>query len=414
MRNDARYQALTTARMEELLRVYRSGLLEDTVPFWLRHSVDREAGGFLFCLDRDGSVLDTDKGMWIQSRFVWLLSTLYAEVEPRREWLDAAKHGLEFIERFGFDDDGKMFFQVTREGKPLRKRRYLATEGFAVSAFAAYGRAAGDEAKIDRAFDLMRFILDYSNNPTRLSPKVDASTRPMKSLGSCMLRINIAQVLRLARPDSSCDAWIDDAIAEVATEFVREDEGIVLEHVGSNGEYLDHFDGRLVTPGHVIEVAWFILHEARLRGGDARLIALGCKMLDWAWDLGWDQEYGGIIYFRDVTNRPCTEYHHDMKFWWPQNETIIATLLAYFLTDDPKYQRMHEQIHDWTYSLFPDDEYGEWFGYFHRDGRLSTPLKGNLWKGPFHLPRMQLYCYQLLEEMRRHRDNGVPPADGRH
>jgi N-acylglucosamine 2-epimerase len=36
----------------------------------------------------------------------------------------------------------------------------------------------------------------------------------------------------------------------------------------------------------------------------------------------------------------------------------------------------------------------------YRDGRLSVPLKGNLWKGPFHLPRMQLVCWKLLEEMR--------------
>ena len=35
----------------------------------------------------------------------------------------------------------------------------------------------------------------------------------------------------------------------------------------------------------------------------------------------------------------------------------------------------------------------------YRDGRVSTALKGNLWKGPFHLPRMQWYCWQLIDEM---------------
>lgn len=40
-----------------------------------------------------------------------------------------------------------------------------------------------------------------------------------------------------------------------------------------------------------------------------------------------------------------------------------------------------------------DTEYG---GYLHRDGRISTGMKGNLFKGPFHLPRMQTYCWQLL------------------
>jgi len=53
-------------------------------------------------------------------------------------------------------------------------------------------------------------------------------------------------------------------------------------------------------------------------------------------------------------------------------------------------------VHDWAYAHFPDAEHGEWYGYLHRDGRVSVPLKGNLWKGPFHLPRMQLLAWQWL------------------
>ncbi|TVR75189.1 MAG: N-acylglucosamine 2-epimerase [Spirochaetaceae bacterium] len=391
---------LSRKRIDDLITIYRDGLLEDTVPFWIRHSVDREQGGFIFCLDRDGTILDTDKGMWIQSRFTWLLSTLYAEVEARPEWLELARHGLDFVERYGFDRDGKMFFQVTREGKPLRKRRYLATEGFAVIAYAAYGRAAGDERAIDRAFEMTRYMRGYAGSPAALSPKVIPDTRMIKSIGSNMMRIYISQIMRQARPDPVCNEWIDEAIREVRQDFIHDDKGWILEHVGPEGEFLDHFDGRMVNPGHLIEVAWFILHEARVRDRDPDLIKLGCKMLDWAWEIGWDREYGGIFYFRDVNGLPCTEYYHDMKFWWPQNETIIATLLAYHLTGDPKYAKWHEQLHDWVYSLFPDPEYGEWFGYFHRDGRLLNTIKGNLWKGPFHIPRMQLYAWKLLEEMR--------------
>ena len=156
----------------------------------------------------------------------------------------------------------------------------------------------------------------------------------------------------------------------------------------------------MLTPGHAIEAAWFILHEAKHRGGDAELIETGTTMLDWMWKRGWDDEFGGILYFRDVKGLPVQEYWQDMKFWWPQNEAIIATLLAYQLTGDEKYATWHGQIHDWAHQHFPDREFGEWFGYLHRDGRISVPLKGNLWKGPFHLPRMQWYCWRVLEEIR--------------
>ena len=169
-----------------------------------------------------------------------------------------------------------------------------------------------------------------------------------------------------------------------------------METVGTRGEFLNYFDGRTLNPGHAIEAAWFIMWEGKLRH-DSELISLGCQMLDWMWKRGWDDEYGGILYFVDVSGLPVQEYWHDMKFWWPQNETLIATLLAFVLTDDPKYARWHQQIHNWAFQHFPDPQHGEWFGYLHRDGRISSRLKGNLWKGPFHLPRMQLICSQLLE-----------------
>ncbi len=120
-------------------------------------------------------------------------------------------------------------------------------------------------------------------------------------------------------------------------------------------------------------------------------------MLDYMWKRGWDEEHGGILYFKDVCNKPVQEYWHDMKFWWPQCEAIIATLLAYQLTGDAKYADWHRMIHDYAHKLFPDREFGEWYGYLHRDGRVSSQVKGNHFKGPFHLPRMQWYCWQLLE-----------------
>ena len=170
-----------------------------------------------------------------------------------------------------------------------------------------------------------------------------------------------------------------------------------METVGDNGEILDQFDGRTVNPGHAIEGAWFILLEARLRGDDPDLVQLGCNMLDWMWKRGWDEECGGIYYFRDLEGKPVQEYWHDMKQWWVQNETVLGTLLAYLITKESRYAEMHRQIHDWVYAHFPDKKYGEWYGYLHRDGRVSVPLKGNMWKGPYHLPRMLLNGWKWLE-----------------
>jgi N-acylglucosamine 2-epimerase len=393
-------------RMNSLIETYRKDLLNDTLPFWIRHSVDREDGGFIFSLDRNGSIVDTDKPMWIEGRFTWLLATVYNTVEKREEWLKLARHGIDFILKHGFDSDGRMFYSVTKEGKPLRKRRYLFTECFTTIALAAYGQATGDRQVIQHAEDLLQLILRYSRKPGLLEPKVDPETRPTRGLGLPMILLNTAQVLREATNGvqklsgkEDYTRLIDETIDYIDRFFVNREHRCVFEVSGPNGELIDHFDGRLLTPGHGIEAAWFILHEALLRNRDSKLTELGCTILDWMWEIGWDKEYGAIIYFKDAKGLPVTEYWHDMKFWWPQNEAIIATLLAYYLTGEDKYARWHAMAHDWAHEKFPDTEFGEWFGYLHRDGRLSSPLKGNMFKGPFHIPRMQLYCWQLLERM---------------
>jgi N-acylglucosamine 2-epimerase len=237
----------------------------------------------------------------------------------------------------------------------------------------------------------------YLTSPDLIPPKFNPDVRPMKGLAIPMILIVTAQVLRGASDDPICDEWIERSIAEIERDFLKPEFEAVLETVGPNGEFIDHFDGRMLNPGHSIEAAWFMMQEAEHRNNDPHLLRLGTTILDWMWQRGWDEEYGGLFYFRDVKGLPVQEYWQDMKFWWPHNEAMIATLMAYQMTGDEKYARWHQMCHDWSYAHFPDPEFGEWFGYLHRDGRLSVPLKGNLWKGPFHLPRMQLRCWQILE-----------------
>ncbi|PAY18956.1 N-acylglucosamine 2-epimerase [Rhodopirellula sp. SM50] len=383
------------SRRNELIATYRDGFLSDTLPFWIKHCVDHEYGGFMMSLDRDGTVVDTDKGVWQQGRFTWLLGELYNNVQPRDEWLELAKHGARFLDEHCFDPaDGRMWFHVTRDGQPIRKRRYAFSESFASIAYGELFKATGDEQYAEKAKRTFRRFLDHNLNPRGVQPKF-TSTRPTRGIGFPMITLVTAQELRESIGLSDADQWIDRSIDDIRRFHLKEDIQCVMETVSPTGEIIDHFDGRTLNPGHAIEGAWFIMQEGKLRG-DASLVQTGCQMLDWMWQRGWDQEFGGILYFVDVNGRPVQEYWHDMKFWWPQNETIIATLLAHQLTGDSKYADWHQSIHDWSYAHFPDTEHGEWFGYLHRDGRLSSPLKGNLWKGPFHMPRMQLTCWQLL------------------
>ena len=382
--------------LKDLRDFYRASLLEDTLPFWMPGIVDEEFGGYLSMRDRDGSLVDDDKSVWLQGRFAWMLATFCNTVEKKAEWLSAAKSGVEFLKAHCFDEDGQMFFLVTREGKPLRKRRYFYSEAFAVMAFAAYGKASGNEMWLDEARKLFAKCMDYVDGTAPGGDPKWTDEGKVKGIGVPMIFLQVAQVLVANGGDELAERKIDGFIEEIRG-FVKDDIKCVMEQIGIDGEVLDHIDARTLNPGHAIEGAWFILDEAKRRGGDRELVNLGCRMLDYMWKRGWDDEYGGITYFKDVYDRPVQEYWHDMKFWWPQCEAIIATLLAYQLTGDEKYAGWHRMIHEYAHKAFHDEEHGEWFGYLHRDGRVSSLLKGNHFKGPFHLPRMQWYCWQLLE-----------------
>ncbi|HEY6954929.1 MAG TPA: AGE family epimerase/isomerase [Flavisolibacter sp.] len=376
---------------------YANQLLDNTVPFWFPRSFDKEYGGFLLMRDADGSLIDDDKAVWIQGRATWLLSTLYNTVEKKEEWLEGAKLGYEFLNRHCFDQDGQMFFHVTRDGRPIRKRRYFFSETFYVIAAAAYSKASGDKQAADNARRVFSQCLSYASGERKLLPKF-SDTRPAKGIGVSIIMTNTAQQLRETIGDNCWNEWITRWIGEVERDFVKDDIRCVMEQVAPDGSIIDHIDGRTLNPGHAIEGAWFILHEAKNRNNDPHLIELGCKMLDYMWERGWDKEYGGIFYFRDVYDRPVQEYWQDMKFWWPHNETIIATLLAFLMTGDDKYAAWHKLVHDYSYGRFHDKKNGEWFGYLHRDGTLAQTAKGNLFKGPFHLPRQEWYCMTLLAE----------------
>lgn len=377
---------------------YKKDLTENIMPFWMKYGLDRENGGVYTCVDRDGSLMDTTKSVWFQGRFAFICSFAYNNVEKNQEWLDAAKSTLEFIEKHCFDEQGHMYFSVTAEGKPLRKRRYVFSETFAAIAMSEYALATGDQHWAKRAIQVFEDTQRFLATPGFLPAKFEADVK-LQGHSIVMILINVGSCIRKVVNDPKLTKQIDESIEKLKKYFIHPEFKCLLETVGENGEFIDTNMTRTINPGHCIETSWFIMEEAKLRGWDKPMLDMALQVFDWSWDWGWDKQYGGIINFRDCKNLPPQDYSQDMKFWWPQCETIIASLYAYLGTGDEKYLYRHERISEWTYAHFPDAEYGEWYGYLHRDGTVAQPAKGNLYKGPFHIPRMMIKGYMLCQEI---------------
>lgn len=377
---------------------YKKDLTENIMPFWMEYGLDRENGGVYTCVNRDGSLMDTTKSVWFQGRFAFICSFAYNNVEKNQEWLDAAKSTLEFIEKHCFDEQGHMYFSVTAEGKPLRKRRYVFSETFAAIAMSEYALATGDQHWAKRAIQVFEDTQRFLATPGFLPAKFEADVK-LQGHSIVMILINVGSCIRKVVDDPKLTQQIDESIEKLKKYFIHPEFKCLLETVGENGEFIDTNMTRTINPGHCIETSWFIMEEAKLRGWDKPMFDLALQVFDWSWDWGWDKQYGGIINFCDCKNLPSQDYSQDMKFWWPQCETIIASLYAYLGTGDEKYLYRHERISEWTYAHFPDAEYGEWYGYLHRDGTVAQPAKGNLYKGPFHIPRMMIKGYMLCQDI---------------
>ena len=377
---------------------YKTDLTENIMPFWMEHGWDKVNGGVYTCLDRDGSLIDSTKSVWFQGRFAFICAYAYNNVEKNPMWLEAAKSTLDFIEKHCFDENGRMYFSVTAEGKPLRMRRYVFSETFAAIAMSEYALATGEQKYAERALQIFKDTQRFLTTPGILAPKFEESVQ-LQSHSIIMILINVGSCIRKVINDPKLTEQIDESIAKLKKYFIHPEFKCLLETVGKNGEFVDTCMGRTINPGHCIETSWFIMEEAKQRGWDKEITDMALQIFDWSWDWGWDKQYGGIINFRDCRNLPSQDYSQDMKFWWPQTETIIASLYAYLATGDDEYIYKHQRISEWTYAHFPDTEFGEWYGYLHRDGTVAQPAKGNLFKGPFHIPRMMIKAYSLCQEI---------------
>ncbi len=383
-------------------RFYHDQLLQDSIPFWMNSDLlDREYGGYITSLDREGKAYNTDKSGWFQGRCLWTFSRLCNLYGKRPEWVEAAELGKKFMDKYIADTDGRMYFTLTREGKPLRKRRYTFTESFYVLSMAEYSVMSGDKEALKKAeecFEMMLSIFrDPSTDPYKITPKSYSSTRQERAVAVPMVLISSAQALRRCDPGKAeYYTKIADEMADIIINVHFKPElGCVLETVGPNGEFIDNPAGRTINPGHSMENSWFLMNQA-IYTGNKELLKNALSILDHSLEWGWDKEYGGFIYFTDVKGRPCEQLEHDMKLWWVHNEACIATLLAYSITGDEKYWKWFEKAHFYAFGHFADKEYGEWFGYLHKDGTVSHTQKGSMWKGPFHQPRFLMNCEHIL------------------
>lgn len=382
-----------------MLKELKSFLYDEsikTLDFWYKYGFDKEFGGFRTYLDEKGNVWGNEKSVWAQGRGLFIFSYAYNNLVKDPKYLEAAVKAYDFLDKSCSDKDSRMYFIVTREGKGFQKRRYYFSETFfCIGAMELY-KATSDKKYYDKGIDLFNKIVDIYRGKTKTEPKFNKEAFDALGLATPMILLSTAQIVR--ENDMSNEDRYTKLINELFEEIKLHNKGVLLlENINKDGTMVDGPKGRVVNPGHSIECTWFLMNEYRYTK-NKEYLDFALKILDGSFEFGWDKEYGGLYAFKDMCDYPCEQLEWDMKLWWPQTEAMIAFLNAYDLTNKDEYLDKYNLVHEYAFKYFKDNTYEEeWYGYLHRDNTIANRCKGNLFKGPFHIPRMLMYNYVLLK-----------------
>jgi len=385
---------------DKLSKLYRSLLLDDVVPFWLKHGIDWDYGGVLSCMDDDGKIVNGDKFTWSQARSVWTFSALYNRIEPRPEFLKVAQNSVRFLLEHCRDAQGRWVYRTDRAGTGvLEGPTSIYADAFVVYGLSEYYRAVHDENALAVARSTFDQIVRRIEQPdfSETAPYILPPNR--KNHGVPMIMTLVTDELAQTTGDRSLEPLLDEYVSRILNRFVRPDRRLLLEFLDSSYREVPANEGTFVMPGHAIESMWFIMHVARRRG-NRDLIRRAAEIIRWHLEAGWDKEYGGIFLGIDAEGNPPFLPHAEKKPWWPHTEALYALLLANELTGEKWCMEWYEKVHEWSFSHYPAP-HGEWHQRMDRQGQPVTDVIALPVKDPFHLPRAATLIVELLEGRRK-------------
>lgn len=397
---------LDNAKIAELAKFYRKHLLENVMPFWEVRTKDTECGGYLTCFDRAGNLTDADKYIWFQGRQLWMFSALYNLVEKRPVWFDLAKHGRDFIVAHAYAGDGRWSYQLDRRGNVKKGSISLHTDHYVLSGLCEYAVASGsdeDMPMICETYDAM----ERNVRDPLFKDIFDSTWSPRyKRHGVYMITLNVAGLASQVLGEERTRPLIDYCLEQILHIFARDEHELLFESVTRDGAVvMDDPEGRIINPGHVLESMWFCMEEGKKRK-NRTIIDRAIKISDWVYKAGYDNKYGGLFAFFDVSGQEPRQmdWHketnmlwHD-KTWWVHSEALYTLSLAAIEAKSSGWFERFMDLHEWCQRYFYDPEYGEWYQNLWRNGSPKTTDKGTMWKAAYHLPRALMMIMLLFDK----------------
>ncbi len=381
---------------------YRRELFDEVLPFWERHGIDHEHGGFICALEQDGTRLDTAKLLTFQARGLWVWSFLYNQFGRQPAHLAVAQQTYRFCMTHMRRSDGTWRSRVTREGRSMDAPPADAgTLLYAAEGLQEFAAAVSDDSPRRLARELLVTALRDGTAPGVASRQ-----------GVWFLTLLAGSQYLKRGPDDVIERAVQRAVDALVRHHHNPDTGLNDEVVMPAGER-SAADAGFTVFGHSVEALWMLLDHA-VRVEDEALFDLLAARLRRHLDVGWDRVYGGLAHavrvdggaFRWPIERPLGtsiefsmvgEYHY-MKSYWSLAEVLVATVKVLARRDAPwaaDYFAMAREVISERLALAP---LGLPLYTLFTDRRLTRGTRTGRAEN-YHHPRMLMLNILALDDM---------------
>jgi len=358
--------------------------------------VDREFGGFLTELNRDGSVRNGRKTLVSQSRQIWAFSRMWNAGYRDPRTLQAARDGLEFLRRHFWDEDYEGWYdEVTRTGTVRRDNKNPYGHAFAIYAAVECYRATEDPEALrtaERTFD----VLERRAHDDRYGGYFNAMDRRWriggrapesgyKTMNTHLHLLEAFSELAAETGDPLHRKRLREILDLLTEKAFLPQYGCCTEGFNADWTPARHgwFARRNVTTsyGHNVEMAWLIQRAAEvLELPPERYHELGLTLIDHALKYGWDERAGALCSEGPLRGPASAR----QKVWWVQAENLTALDWAWRTTGEPRYLEALRRQAAWVINRQADAQFGGWWDTIAPDGTVSEPVKAHVWHAAYH------------------------------
>lgn len=402
----------------------RTHLERDVLAWWSREGADDVLGGVRTCFTNRGESVSREKYTWSQGRWAWTCALVADEIDAGRItgdsalWRERSARTAEFLTDHAFLPDHRTSFRLSESGEKLSDENgeyatSVFADLFAVLGLAGAARSEGKDADSWIAQARRTLAVADASLRDRTAKSAPYPVPPgFRDLAGPMTLVHVAGELHRAAPAESSLQVITaarDALLGGERPFLSED--IWWEFRPDRAEDHGTLLARHVTPGHLLELLWMLLHVGDRHPQLAVPVPTLENLALRALETGWDGQEGGLLRYvdRESGGKPTgrlvdSPYEAlvlrtwDTKLWWVHAEAMYATALLAQRTGSADLARWASRVSDYTLGTFPAPDGREWIQVRSRDGSPLEEVVALPVKDPMHIARSLLLLNALNDD----------------